>query len=343
MNMNLSPSLYHKRLMWDLVPSMTWRGQEVFAWQRELRVKLEVLLGLDFQTEARVPLNVRSFWRRKHELGIIEKIVLSSEKDVDISAYVCLPVGAKPPYTFFICLQGHSTGMHNSIGVSREDEAREIPIEGDRGFAIGCMRQGLGALCIEQRSLGERVETVQPIQTSPPMSPCHDAAMQALFLGHTLLGERVFDLERAIDYLATRGDCDMSRIGIMGNSGGGTTSLFAGALLPRIRYVMASSCFSSFKASIMSLTHCVCNYVPGMMRVAEMGDIAGLIAPKPLIVVSGDEDGGFPIDAAREEFQRTQDIYAAAGAKGECQHLICRGGHRFYADAAWACFNKLVK
>ncbi len=338
--MNFAPSLYHQRLMRELVPSMSWRGQEVASWQCELRAKLTELLGLELHKAARVPLNVRSLWRRESPHGTIEKVVFTSEKDVDVPAYVCLPAKVAPPYTWFICLQGHTSGMHHSIHVTREETPQTVPVEGDRDFGLGCMRRGIAALCIEQRSFGERGETIQPQQLD---YLCHQASMNALLLGRTLLGERVFDIDRAIDYLAERGDGDMTRVGVMGNSGGGTTSLFAGALLPRLRYVMPSCCFSTFQASIQSQFHCVCNYVPGLLKVADMGDIAGLIAPKPLIVVSGDEDGIFPIIPARAEFERTRRIYAAAGAEGECHHLICHGGHRFYADAAWSLFRARLK
>ena len=43
-------------------------------------------------------------------------------------AYVCLPKNAQPPYTFMICLQGHTTGMHVSIGVEREDETQAFDV-----------------------------------------------------------------------------------------------------------------------------------------------------------------------------------------------------------------------
>ena len=64
--------------------------------------------------------------------------------------------------------------------------------------------------------------------------------MRALMRGRTILGERVFDVDRTIDWMASRGGFDMTQIGIMGNSGGGTTSMFAGAVLPRLTHVMPS-------------------------------------------------------------------------------------------------------
>jgi len=66
-----------------------------------------------------------------------------------------------------------------------------------------------------------------------------------------------------------------------------------------------------------------------------MGDIAGLIAPRPLVIVSGREDGIFPLDPALAEFSRLQEIYSSVGDSGRCHHVIGEGGHRFYAEGAW--------
>jgi len=128
---------------------------------------------------------------------------------------------------------------------------------------------------------------------------------------------------------------DMSTLGLMGNSGGGTATFFAGAVLERVRCAMPSCAFSSFQASIQSMFHCVCNYVPGLLQFAESADVAGLFAPRPLVIVSGQEDGIFPIGQARQQFERVQDIYRAAGAEERCHHVVGSEGHRFYAADAW--------
>ncbi len=328
---DFSPSLYHKELASRTTQALRYAGGDVGRWQEALRGKLRDLLGYRGDAAVRVPLAPRTLWQREHPLGTIEKIVFRSEKRVDTPAYLCLPRNAKPPYIWFICLQGHTTGMHNSIGLDY-DEAAPMETDGDRDFGIGCMARGVAALCLEQRSFGQRREFIQP-QSLDYL--CHQAAMNALMLGTSLLAERIFDVDRAIDYLAARGDADMSRVGVMGNSGGGTTTLFAAALLPRVRAAMPSCSFSTFQASIQSMFHCVCNYVPGILQVAEMGDVAGLVAPRPLVVVSGKEDGIFPLGPAQAEFARTQTIYEALGASGRCRHVIGAGGHRFYAEEAW--------
>lgn len=287
----------------------------------------------------RVPLNVRSLWKRQHPLGSIEKIVFAAEADCDIPAYVCLPKNAEAPYTWLICLQGHSTGMHNSIAVVFGNENEPFEAQGDRDFAITCMKRGMAALCIEQRGFGERRESSA---SANEKTTCRDAVMHALMLGRTLQGERVYDVDRAIDYLLTRDDVAPGRIGVMGNSAGGTVALMAAALLPRIDFAMPSASFCTFEDSIMAMHHCECNYVPGLLSLAEAADIAGLVAPRPLVFVNGDEDPIFPLPGARKAIARAEEIYRAAGAEHNLKWVIGNGGHRFYADDAWPVLLSLL-
>ncbi len=333
----LSPTENHRHLMSQITPSLQFDDADVKKWQRRLRRKLRQLLGE--VPVARCDLGPQRLWIRDHPLGTIEKVVFTSEPCADVPAYVCLPKGVAPPYTFFICLQGHTTGMHNSIAVQRDDESRFHQVEGDRDFGLGCMRRGIAALCIEQRSFGERREQKQEKVAA---SGCHEATMHALMLGRTLIGERVFDVDRGIDYLASRGDADMNSIGVMGNSGGGTISVFSAALLPRIAFAMPSCSFCTFRDSIMAIYHCMDNYIPGLLKVAEMSDIMGLFAPKPTVIVAGKMDDIFPIRATRRAFRDLRRIYDACSAGDRCHLVAGAGGHRFYADDAWPIMLKEI-
>lgn len=330
-----SPSLYHNHILKNTTQQLAYDGGDVKTWQRKLKRKIKELLG-DMPTE-KVPLNTKSLWKRDHELGTIEKIVFTSEPHADVPAYVCIPKDVKPPYTFVICLQGHSTGMHNSIAVDFETEKKTLKIEGDRDFAITCMEKGYAALCIEQRSFGMRRENDQENHSQ---EMCHDASMQAILLGKTLVGQRVYDVDRGIDYIAERGDANMKTITVMGNSGGGTVTTFAAATLPRVKFAMPSCYFCTFEHSIMAMYHCACNYIPQIYKYAEMSDILGLFAPKPVVVVAGKDDPIFPVKAVRQQFKKLKAIYKAAGAENNCQLVVGPGEHRFYADQAWP---KLIK
>ena len=313
-----------------MTPSMSYDGGAFNLWKQGLRRKVKRLVGMP--VGKRTDLNVRSLWVSPHPLGIIEKIVFTSEPYADVVAYLCIPNSAEPPYSFFLCLQGHTTGAHNSIGVDLNDNSKVIEVPDDRDFGLGCMSRGVAALCIEQRSFGERRELDQKDVSS---YGCHDAAMHSIMLGRTLIGERLFDVDRGLDYLATRDDVDWSRVGVMGNSGGGTISVFAAALLPRIKFAMPSCYFCTFRDSIMSIYHCADNYVPGLLQYAEMADVMGLFAPNPVVLVAGKQDDIFPISATRKAFNDLKVIYEAAGAPESCHLVIGPGGHRFYAAQAW--------
>ncbi len=296
-----------------------------------LRAELQRLLGWDRLPAKPPPLDATSIWIRSHALGTIERIVFTAEEGAHVPAYVCLP--KERPRGFVICLQGHSSGMHNSIGVAADDETKPITVEGGRDFALGCLANGFGALCIEQRSLGERAERNQ--SRTNKYNPCHDAAMRALMLGRTLLGERVYDVARGIELLTTRFDGDLGTLGVMGNSGGGTVAMYAAALFDRIDFAILSCCFSTFRDSILSIYHCTDNYVPGLYAIADMPDVLGLMAPRPVLVVSGREDPIFPHEGTARAFAALERIYEAAGAGDRCRWLVGEGGHRFYPEEAW--------
>jgi dienelactone hydrolase len=329
---NFSPSIVHHRRLAEIEPELAYDGGDVAAWQRKLRRKVRQLTGYDQMPQDKCPLNVRTLWRREHPLGTIEKLVFTSEPGADVPAYLCLPKNAHPPYPTFICLQGHSGGHHNDIAVSPEDERTPIDVQGDRDFSLGCMKRGIAALAIEQRSFGQRRERHQEkISTHG----CHDAAMRSLMIGRTLAGERVYDVDRALDLLGDRPEIDSQRIGVMGNSGGGTVSMYAAALLARLSYAMPSCSFCTFADSILSIYHCADNYIPGLARYAEAPDVMGLFAPRPLVIVAGQTDPIFPIKAVRKAFKNLQAIYRAAGAEDRCKLVVGPEGHRFYADPAW--------
>ncbi len=342
--LNLAPNTCHQYLIKHAKQSLKFDKSNPKSWKSKLKKKVKQCMGYDKMPKEPCALKAKTLWIKEHELGTIEKIFYTSETKTDVTAYLCLPKNAKAPYKCMITLQGHNSGVHWAINVDQEDESKAfIPDEdGDRDFGLQCMRNGVAAFCIEQRSFGERRPAQQHGGTM-----CHDAAVHAIMLGRTLIAERVYDVDRGLDYLSTRSEINMKAIGIMGNSGGGTTSLFAAAILPRISLASPGSYFCSFADSIFPIGHCTCNFVPDLINHAEMSDILGLLAPKPVIVVNGKEDELFPIRATRKQFKLLQHIYHAHKAKKHCHLVVGNGGHRYYAKESWPLilkeFNHLLK
>lgn len=93
---------------------------------------------------------------------------------------------------------------------------------------------------------------------------------------------------------------------------------------------MVSGYLNTFRDSILSLAHCIDNYVPGILNWAEMYDVAGLIAPRPLAVESGEHDPIFPIVASRKSFARVTRIYEVFGAADRTEQETFDDVHTFY-------------
>jgi hypothetical protein len=129
----------------------------------------------------------------------------------------------------------------------------------------------------------------------------------------------VWDVMRTVDYIQTRPELDANRVGLMGISGGGTVTLFGAALEPRIKAAMVSGYLNTFVDSIGSLSHCIDNYVPGILNWAEMHDIGGLIAPRPLFSEAGERDNN-----------RVKDIYTVFGAADRAEQEIFPDEHVFW-------------
>ena len=306
-------------------------------WKKSARADLMDRLGLTRKFFAeRVPLSPKILWQRKVENGTVTKMTLQAEKGYSFPIYLCIPEG-QGPFPVWICVQGHGTGMHVSLKVKWQDETTPRAETGDRDLALQCLEKGYAAICIEQRAFGEN--SVNSDRTPG----CAIQAPHAFMFGETLIGNRVFDIDRAIDFIYTRDDLRKDRIGVTGNSGGGTASIYSGAILDRLTHVMPSCCFSTYRDSILAVPHCHCNYFPGMLEWGDMGDLAALCAPKYLVIINGRDDTIFPLGPAEEEFRRAQEAYRTAGCPDRCRLVVGNGGHRFYKADAWSAMDPFLK
>ena len=324
----LSPHEKVLEIMKNMVPSMRYDGKEDYAqWQKKAREKCKELLGLSqFQKCA---LEVQIEQEIETEEYVETRFCFQSEEHYRIPCHLRMPKGAGKPLPVMICLQGHTTGMHISLGNPKfqGDEARIS--NGDRDFANRVIKEGYCALIMEQRDMGECGGNEEGPQ-------CYVPSTANLLIGRTTLGERVWDVQRAIDVIVQYfPQIDAEKIMCMGNSGGGTTAFYAACIDERIKAVMPSCAICTFDDSIAAMSHCICNFVPGMRKYFDMCDLGGLIVPRRMVMVSGREDEIFPLKGAEKTAEFLKQLYTCNGAAEQFQFVVGEGGHRFYADDAW--------
>jgi dienelactone hydrolase len=302
------------------------RGQAE-AWQKQLRAKVTELVG-GFPA-ARTPLAPVTLETRAFPGYRREKIVFDASPGVSVLAYLLLPDKAKSPAPTMICIPGHGRGVDDIVGIDDKGRDRTDKAGYQHDFAIQVAEAGMAAVAIEPMAFGCRRDAITA-RKGLSASACQPTAGGALLVGQTMVGWRVWDVMRTLDYIATRAELDSGRVGCMGISGGGTITVFATALEPRIRVALVSGYLNTFRDSVGSLSHCIDNYVPGILNWAEMYDVAGLIAPRPLFVESGDKDNIFPIAASVESFTKVREVYGVFGAAERIEQEVFPGEHSFW-------------
>ena len=332
----LKPSSLHAKVTDEIIPYLSFDPQKDFNEQQTaVRERLLSLLKMPEKKTAPVPLIE---WEDDHAVDFHEiRFHFESEPDFYVPAHLVLPKKRSGKLPVVICLQGHSKGMHVSMARADIGSKEVVKPAGDRDFARQAVARGYAAVIMEQRGFGEQISDVAPQQG------CRMPAMQALALGRTLLGERVFDVSRLIDSLAHFEMLDMTRLGLMGNSAGGTTSYYTAAVDERVKVVMPSCAVGEFAYSFLKYNHCVCGFVPDFYTWFDMPDLALAIAPRPLVIVGGEHDEICEAESVWRAWEnKIKPIYQAANSPQNCRLVMGAEGHRFYADLSWPVFDEYI-
>ena len=308
-------------------------------WKASVKEKFIELLRLDESAENACEIKIDIEEEIKMDGYTRYRYTFESERGCVAPCYLLIPDTGKEKYPIMVCVQGHSAGFHISIGKHIYD-GDERALESST-FALDAVKNGYAALCIEQRGLGER----RPIskergRVDGEGCPCQHTAMGALLAGRTLLGERVWDISRAIDSLKFFDSLDLSDITCIGHSGGGTATYYASCYDQRIKLAVPSCAVCTYRHSIGDMWHCTCNYVPQMAKFFDMGELAVLIAPRKLVLVNGKVDPIFPIEGTREVYSTIEKIYEKAGARDNCKLIETPREHYFCKDII---FGKVTK
>ena len=312
---------------------------EWLAWQEAFRPRLRAALGLDTMAA-----DLAGHLPRAEQVGAVdlddhirESWHLWVEPTVPLPFYLLRPKEAQGPLPLVLTPHGHNH-PHIYAGIANSESELASMQAGERDIAVQAVREGYLAIAPTTRAFGETRTAADAAEDK--VHSCRTQLMHDLLVGRTPIGERVWDISRLIDWALETQGVNPTRIAITGNSGGGTISLFAAACETRIAVAVPSSYFCTFAGSIGSIFHCDCNYVPGILRLGEMYDVAGLVAPRPFCAIAGKDDPIFPIAHVQTAFERLQRVYAVAGVPDACELYVGHEGHRYYKAGAWPFVRK---
>jgi cephalosporin-C deacetylase-like acetyl esterase len=244
------------------------------------REKLRELLRLPDYTGG---LGVRTLVTTERKGYRIEKIEFISEPGVYIPTWVFVP--PKPDRSKTALFYVHESG-------------KEID-GGEFGRLEKLVRGGELIVAIDVRGIGGTRPPHPPASAArDPFSHLFDVetamAYLAWYLDQSLLGMRVHDVMRAVDYTLTRDDVNREGVRITARGAGSLWSLFAAALDPRIASLDAERMLLSYKtlASSDRYLHNASLFLKDGLLHTDLPQIASLIAPRPVTLIE-------PVDAMK--------------------------------------------
>jgi hypothetical protein len=265
-----------------------------------------------------------------------ERVEIQTEPGIVMPLYVLIPADLRPGErrACIIAPHGHGSGGKYAVAGRRDIPAIAATIEQHNyDYGVQFVRQGFVVFCPDARGFGERREIGRQGDADMMTSSCDLLNHMAIPMGQTVTGMWTWDLMRLIDYIGTRADCDVSRLGCAGLSGGGLQTMWLAALDERVRAAVISGYCYGYKESLLVMNgNCSCNYVPGLWQLADMGDIDALIAPRPLLIETGSRDplnGKSGLGNVMPQVETTRRAYRLLAAQDVLVHDVFDGEHRW--------------
>jgi dienelactone hydrolase len=269
------------------------------------------------------------------------KISIQVQPGERMPAWLLVPKNVKGPVPGVLCFYGTTSGAGKDTTVGLSGAKPGTPPARNRAFALDMVQAGFVALAPDFLRDGERL---------PPSGRPYDTTdFYSRFPEWSCVGKDIWDTMRAVDYLQTLSFVDGERIGMVGHSYGGHTTIFAAALEPRIKAVFASGPVSDFRGHGMhwavpkgagnsqSLPNLRPYVLDSTLPIpAEFYEWTALIAPRPLWV---NQAVGERRPHEEENHAAVRQVYEALGASDRVRYAWCAGDHDFPPATRTAAVN----
>jgi len=273
------------------------------SWEKyQEETRLRMRLSIDkFEKTA---LNPQITGTLDRETFTVEKILFESHPGFFVTSSLFIPKNRQTPAPAIIYCAGHT-----DTGFRSEVYQRVILNLVEKGFVV---------FAFDPIGQGERLQYFDAesgkSKIGAPTTEHSYAGIQTLLTGTSLTDYFIWDAIRAIDFLETRKEVDIKRLGVTGRSGGGLQSALLMAYDDRI-YAAAPECYiTNFKRLLQSIGPQDAEQNPYnfIKNGFDIPDFLHLHAPKPALIITTTHDF-FSIQGARETFSEVKKSYNALG------------------------------
>ena len=268
---------------------------KAIVWQKQVRARLLHILKLNdlVSRKSRIPFRPKVLSSEKREKYVFHEMEINTTQGRRMKIVLTLPTNRKGPFPAVVCVAGHGGTRHTCYEPGR-GYFRVAHVLAQSGYVTMSTR-------VSQHKVYEK--------------------------GRTLMGERLWDLMRCVDYLTTRKEVDARRIGCAGKSLGGEMVMWLAAMDERVKATVSSGFLT--KMDQMERNHCMCWKFPGLRQLVDFADIYSLIAPRALLCQNGLKEprSQFPVSIARKALAEIEVIYADLKRPENLLFLAHDGGH----------------
>lgn len=263
-------------------------ASEAKTWQRNVRAKLSQLLKIDdlISMKGSISFCPEELSCQDKETYNVRELEINSTLHRRIRIVVTVPNLGEEPFPAVVCLGGHGSNQYSPYG--EHTFARESPKpESDPYKQFGTVLAKRGYVTISTTVSQHKVYEE----------------------GRLLMGERLWDVIRCVDYVESMPQVDRARIGCAGLSLGGEMAMWLGAMDERIATTVSSGFLTTMDQ--MEQNHCMCWKFKGLRELVDYADIYSLIAPRPLQCQNGimEPPTQFHVPLARQAMEEIRTIY----------------------------------
>lgn len=270
------------------------------------------------------PARVKVLSREDKGEFILERFEFFNGVDMTVPGILVLPKKSKGKVPVVIGLHGHSGSKHEYLP----------NLENPLSLGMMLVSNGYAVAAIDGYFNGDRVG-------KGPRGPKDEAAAQELNLfklhlwqGRTLWGMMLRDEQCLLDYLATRSELDMTRVGATGMSMGCTRAWWLAAIDDRVHAIVGVACFTRYRELLAHRSsHGIYYFVPGLIRHFDSEAIYALVAPRPMLMLNGDQDYNCPPDGMEVLEKKIGAVYQLYGKPDSFRSVIyAKTGHEYLPE-----------
>lgn len=299
--------------------------EEYFKWKEEAEKGILDILGVDRIKPSQLKAElVDSSETEEYRL---DKYILPTAYKLKMPLYVLVP--HKNNGKVFVAIHGH--GVYGKEGLTgrlpeeiKGGARKKIP------FALEMVKEGYITVCPDLLGSGERITGLAEDKSK---SVCDLLNNALTALGLTLQGVIIYELIQLVDFALDLKENRYKKVGVCGFSGGGVFAFTLSALCNKVDAVYSSGYFHGRSDTCLQSNKCGCNFAPDLWLTADMGELAAMIAPRPLFIEIGNRDilnGRSGLEGVKNELEKAKKAYALFNKEDNLKLEAGEGGHGWY-------------